>query len=49
MVPYWWFEGGPAGMVAHFADPPTQSLRMLEAAFGREPAASGIWASPAAS
>jgi hypothetical protein len=48
MVRDWWFEGGPAGMVAHFADPPTQSLRMLEAAFGREPATSGIWASPAA-
>jgi hypothetical protein len=47
MIRDWWYEAGPAGMVPHFADPPRESLRMLEAAFGREPTQSRIWAVPA--
>jgi len=49
LVRDWWLQGGPEGMVARFADPPTESLRMLEAAFAREPTTDRIWAYPAAS
>jgi hypothetical protein len=46
MIRDWWYEAGPTGMVAHFADPPRESLRMLEATFGREPTQGRIWAFP---
>jgi hypothetical protein len=47
MIRDWWLAGGPERMITHFAEPPRESLRMLEAAFGREPTSSRIWAFPA--
>ena len=48
LVRDWWFEGGPDAMVRLYAGPPRETLRMLEAAFGRETSTGRIWPYPSA-